>query len=849
MLQDMTLDTNGLIDQSYYLANNPDVAQAVARGLLPSALDHFQRFGQFEGRNPSAFFDTSFYLNRYSDVAAAVNAGRLTAVQHFLVFGQTERRDPTVFFDTSFYLDEYLDVATAVNNRQLTAIEHFVRYGQFEQRDPITEFYTDVYLQNNQDVARAVQSTANTANPLTGIKHFIQYGQFETRDPGSDFDNNFYLDDNPDVAAAVRPGGLSPIKHYLEFGLAEGRLGSPSYEPTNLARAENLATLSATPVTINGSVNNTEREKIYRFTINQLGQVNLNLSGLSADADLLLAEDLNGDGLLDNDADTEEQIESSDNAGTRAEAISSLLPAGTYYAIVSQYEGNTNYNLSLSATPFTTPADTAGNALGTARNLGTLTGSQTLSGFVGSSDTQDWYSFTIPNGQYLDIDLTDLSADTGLTLIRDTNGNGTVEPGETINNSNSTGRRDKSLTNRALPAGTYFVQVGEQEGETTYNLNLNATPAAPVPDAGGVGPSTTLGGAIAQAQPTFSASGTVNASTSDNFFKFTVAQSGVFTANLTGLTGDADVRLIRDWNGNGTVDPVTDRNGNIFFDDNEVEVLAWNPQRGTGNESIRRFLTSGDYFLQVTSFNKATTNYNVATNFSPADSDPLAFKFNITFADSNLNQTQQNIVLQAAKRIEQAISFSSLGKPLTLGVSVAGKQLGGSTLANAQWGNTETDANGKKIPVSGSSNINIGNQELMTDTRYLYDTMVHEFSHVLGHSFFEDNDGLGLNFGVKDSQTNRFIYRADTFVGISYGEYLRTFTPTAIPLVESPSGSRGHWLDDLFDYETNRSSGGKGDVALLSQMSIASFRDIGWNVNYGAAEDMTLRQFRNSGNS
>ena len=845
----MPLDINGLFDSSYYLLNNPDVAQAVARNLLPSALDHFQQFGQFERRNPSAFFDASYYLNRYSDIAAAVNAGRLTAAQHFLQFGQTEGRDPTVFFDTSFYLDEYSDVAAAVNNRQLTAIEHFVRYGQFERRDPLTEFYTDVYLENNQDVARAVQSTANTANPLTAIEHFIQYGQFENRDPGVDFDNNFYLDDNPDVAAAVRPGGLSPIKHYLEFGLAEGRLGSPSYEPSNLARAENLAPLSATPLTINGSVNNTDRERIYRFTINQLSQVNLNLSGLSADADLLLAEDLNGDNLLDNGADSEEQIDSSDNAGSRAETISTLLPAGTYYTIVSQYEGNTNYNLSLSATPFTTPADTAGNTLATARNLGTLTGSQTISGFVGSSDTQDWYSFIIPNGQYLDIDLTDLSEDTGLTLIRDTNGNGTVDGGETINNSNSKGRRDKSLTNRGLSAGTYFVQVGQQEGETTYNLNLNATPAAPIPNAGGVGTSTTLGSAIAQDQPTFSSNGTVNTSTPDNFFRFTVGQSGVFTANLTGLTGDADVRLIRDWNNNNRVVPVTDRNGNIFCDDNEVEVLAWNPQRGTGDESIRRFLTPGDYFLQVTSFNRATANYNVATNFSPSDSDPLAFRFNITFADGNLNPTQQNIVLEAAKRIEQAISYSSLGRPLTLNVSIAGKQLGGDSLANAQWENTETDANGKKIAVSGNSNINIANQELMTDTKYLYDTMVHEFSHVLGHSFFEANDGLGLNLGVKNSETNRYTYRADTFVGISYGEYLRTFTPTAIPLVEAPTSSRSHWLDDPFDHETNRSSGGKGDVALLSQMSIASFRDIGWNVNYGAAEDMVLRQFRSSGNS
>lgn len=845
----MALDFSGVFDQNFYLANNSDVAQAVSIGFFNSAFEHYLRFGQFERRNPSAFFDTNFYLGNNSDVAIAVNAGQITPIGHFIQFGQTERRDSTIFFDTSFYLDLYSDVGTAVNNNQITAIEHFVRYGQFEQRDPITEFYTDYYLENNQDVAQAVQSSANTANPLTAIKHFIQYGQFENRDPSPDFDHIFYLDDNPDVAAAVRPGGLSPTRHYLEFGLAEGRLGSASYEPTNLLRAENLSTLSATPITINGSVNNTESEKIYSFTINQLSQVDLNLSGLSADADLLLAEDLNGDDLLSNDADSEEQIESSNNGGTEAETISSLLPAGTYYAIVSQYEGDTNYNLSLSATPFTTPEDTAGNTVDTARDLGTLTGSQSLSGFVGDTDAEDLYSFNIPEGQYLDIDLRDLDADTGLTLIRDGNGNGTIDPGETINNSNSTGRTDKSLTNRDLPSGNYLVQVSKQNGDSTYDLNLNATPAAPIPDTGGVGPSTTLAGAIAQTQPTFSGNGTVNATTPDNFFKFTVGQSGILSANLTGLTGDADVRLIRDWNGNGTVDPVIDRNGNIFIDDNEVEVLAWSPLRGTGDESIRRFLTPGDYFLQVTNFNNATANYNVATTFSPADSDPLAFKFNITFADENLNQTQQNIVLQAARRIEQAIPYSSLDKSQTLEVSVSGESLEAGTLASAKWLQTEPNANGKKISVTGSSSININNKELVNDTKYLYDTMVHEFSHVLGHSFFETGDGLGLSFGVKGFDNNPFVYRGDSFVAISYGEFLRTFVPTPVPLVQSPYSSRGHWLDELFDHETNRSAGDKGDVALLTQMSIASFRDIGWNVNYGAAEDMVLRQFRSSGNS
>lgn len=43
-------------DEKFYLANNPDIAAALASGKLSSALDHFFKSGQFEGRIPSKLF-------------------------------------------------------------------------------------------------------------------------------------------------------------------------------------------------------------------------------------------------------------------------------------------------------------------------------------------------------------------------------------------------------------------------------------------------------------------------------------------------------------------------------------------------------------------------------------------------------------------------------------------------------------------------------------------------------------------------------------------------------------------------------------------------------------------------
>ena len=54
----MTLSISDLFEESYYLANNPDVAQAVQAGAFSSGFQHFIEFGQFElssipSRSPS----------------------------------------------------------------------------------------------------------------------------------------------------------------------------------------------------------------------------------------------------------------------------------------------------------------------------------------------------------------------------------------------------------------------------------------------------------------------------------------------------------------------------------------------------------------------------------------------------------------------------------------------------------------------------------------------------------------------------------------------------------------------------------------------------------------------------
>lgn len=77
------VEKSGLFDENWYLSQYPDVATA---GISP--LQHYLRFGGFEGRRPNPDFDSAFYLAQYPDV---VKEG-LNPLVHFVRFGRAEQR-------------------------------------------------------------------------------------------------------------------------------------------------------------------------------------------------------------------------------------------------------------------------------------------------------------------------------------------------------------------------------------------------------------------------------------------------------------------------------------------------------------------------------------------------------------------------------------------------------------------------------------------------------------------------------------------------------------------------------------------------------------------------------------
>lgn len=232
---------------------------------------------------------------------------------------------------------------------------------------------------NTLGSARSISlGTGNTFTDWVGSSDAYDFYRFTTSSRGSvgitlgglsndadlrliqDRNNNGRVDSGEVIAASSLSGiQVDRISQMLEAGayfIGVDRFSGDTYytlqtqfQPADgagdtLAGARGIS-VGPTTVTFTDQIGGTDPNDYYRFTLNATSNFQLSLTGMTADADVQL---LNGNGAL---------ISSSTAGGTINESIASQLAAGTYYVRVYPFNGaNTNYNLSLSATPVSTPS-------------------------------------------------------------------------------------------------------------------------------------------------------------------------------------------------------------------------------------------------------------------------------------------------------------------------------------------------------------------------------------------------------------------------------------------------------------------------------------------------------------
>lgn len=207
-----------LFIDSYYLANNWDVADAVREGQFGSGWDHFTTFGYTEASRdlsmPEGFdtFNELFYLANNPEAAKAVEAGQYgSGWIHYNEVGQAaglsfEQPEGYGDFNELNYLLNNPDVAMAVKAGLFgSGWHHYSTYGNAEPNRSYAEpagygdiaFNETLYLANNPDVARAVEA----GEFGSGWHHYVTFGR----------DNDLAVRtwDQPDSIFVVAPADLA----------------------------------------------------------------------------------------------------------------------------------------------------------------------------------------------------------------------------------------------------------------------------------------------------------------------------------------------------------------------------------------------------------------------------------------------------------------------------------------------------------------------------------------------------------------------------------------------------------------------------------------------------------------
>jgi serralysin len=289
---------------------------------------------------------------------------------------------------------------------------------------------------------------------------------------------------------AILNGVISSSINSNDFITAGQETSPPSPAPTpvgdplppnnsTLAQASELGILTKDRWAIRDFVGDEDPNDYYRFTLPTNSLLRVVLGAVTETATVQLIKDFNNNGEInegDGDILASSRASSSSNADFQQD-----IEAGTYYfQVLPTFSGNnTNYDLGLAflSQPSTTPAN-PGNTLINALNLGSLSPRETLSftEFVGVSDSSDIYQFTVDSNSNVNIDLGSVTETATVQLIKDFNNNGAINEGDgDILASSRASSSSNGNINRAIQAGTYYVQVLPtfSGNNTNYNLTIS----------------------------------------------------------------------------------------------------------------------------------------------------------------------------------------------------------------------------------------------------------------------------------------------------------------------------------------------------------------------------------------
>ncbi|MBN8873874.1 MAG: glycosyltransferase [Rhodospirillales bacterium] len=222
-----------LFEEMAYRRRHPDLTDETLHGAgFANGYDHFLRDGSREGRIGHAMFDSRRYVAAMPEEQRPAILAR-APFRHFLE-QLPSRTVPQVsaYFDPEWYLGRYPEIAAAIDaGFWLCALHHYLCNDTPRDFDPLPEFSEAYYLGRYPELVPVIDA----GQFRNGYAHFLRHGALELRAPREDIDLAYYMTHEEVRVDLHRSLAADAFAHLLTLGRPAGLLTA---EPVQQRMAE-----------------------------------------------------------------------------------------------------------------------------------------------------------------------------------------------------------------------------------------------------------------------------------------------------------------------------------------------------------------------------------------------------------------------------------------------------------------------------------------------------------------------------------------------------------------------------------------------------------------------------------
>lgn len=484
--------------------------------------------------------------------------------------------------------------------------------------------------------------------------------------------------------------------------------------------------------------------------------------------------------------------------------------SGTYYLDVGSYYSNDigNYRVSVSTNGSAKTDDYSASTATT----GVVAVGGTSSGNIERSGDHDWFKVTLKAGTTYQLQATTTGTTGSLAdpvlYLRNSAGTSLA-----YNDDANSSTANASITYTATKTGTYYLDVAGFASIQTGSYGVSATAIA-TDDYSATTSTTgtvTVGGI---------SSGRIEVGGDHDWFKVTLTAGKTYQlqATTTGSSGSL-------------TDPA------LYLRSSTGAQLAYNEDANASTaDALINFTatTTGTYYLDVTGATASQIGtYGVSvTEATTTTSGNSNFDIEIQYSGNSAYKTYFD---QAANVLEKVIVGDVRDTngidDILIAASVTSIDGIGNVLGEAGPTGIRSTATGG-LPYSGEMAFDSADVTGLISSGTFLDVVVHEMLHVLGFGTLWDSFNLVNASGQYIGENAVAAYRSLT------GNNAATYVP-----LETGGGAGtaySHWSENIFNTEIMTGYAESSGNMPLSILTVAALEDLGYSVDYTAAEAYAL---------